>query len=126
VTDSGVAQLNDFGMSQLLGVQGFTTKVMRNVRFSAPELMPITEVTSDVHPTFQSDIFGLAMLLLQVRNYPHYSLMSLLIEMFAILSCFTDLTEICRADCHTIISVTATATIVISDLYAAFMKGSAL
>jgi hypothetical protein len=88
--------------------------------------MPITEEESDVHPTFQSDIFGLAMLLLQVCNYPYHSLMPLLIEVFAILSCFTDLTEIYRADCHTIISVIATAMIMISDLYAAFMKGSDL
>jgi len=66
VTDNGVAQLNDFGMSQLMDVKGFTTKIMRNVRFSAPELMPITEQKSDIHPTFETDIFGLAMLLLQV------------------------------------------------------------
>jgi len=76
VTDSGVAQLNDFGMSQLLDIQGFTTKVMRNIRFSAPELMPITEAASDVHPTFQSDIFGLAMLLLQLFHGPDRDLQS--------------------------------------------------
>ena len=46
--------------------------------------------------------------------------------MFAVLSCFTDLTGICRADCHTIISVIATVMIMISGLYAAFMKGSDL
>ena len=107
VTDSGVAQLNDFGMSQLLDIQGFTTKVMRNVRFSAPELMPITEVASDIHPTPQSDVFGLAMLLLQVCTI--LIILSCYYSSFAILSCFTDLIEICRADYHIIIFVIATA-----------------
>ena len=70
MTDAGVAQLNDFGLSQMLDVQGFTTKVIRGIRFNAPELMPIDEVLSDIRPTFQSDIFSLAMLLLQVRSRP--------------------------------------------------------
>jgi hypothetical protein len=123
VTDNGVAQLNDFGMSQLMDVRGFTTKIMRNIRFSAPELMPITEQKSDIHPTFQTDIFGLAMLLLQVCLYFDHALMPILIEVFATLSFFTDLTEICRADCHIIMSVTAMAMTMISDLCAASMMG---
>jgi serine/threonine protein kinase len=74
VNDAGVAQLNDFGLSKLLDVQGFTTKVIRGIRFNAPELMPIDEVSSDIHPTFQSDIFSLAMLLLQVCPRPFRAL----------------------------------------------------
>ena len=66
MSDDGAAQLNDFGISHILDVQGFTTKIMRNVRFTAPELMPIEEVESDVKPTFRTDVFSLAMLLLQV------------------------------------------------------------
>jgi hypothetical protein len=99
---------------------------MRNVRFSAPELMPITEVASDIAPTFKSDIFGLAMLLLQVCPYLHHSLMSLLIEVFAIPSCFMDLAEIYRTDCHIIIYLITTETIMISYLYVASITGNDL
>jgi len=76
VSDDGVAQLNDFGISRIIDTQGFTTKIMRNIRFTAPELMPITEVTSEIHPTFQSDIFSLAMLLLQLFHGPNRDLQS--------------------------------------------------
>jgi serine/threonine protein kinase len=66
VTDTGVAQINDFGMSRILGEQGFTTKIFHNNYFTAPELMPIKDEPSDVLPTFQSDIFSLGILFLQV------------------------------------------------------------
>ena len=66
VTDEGVAQINDFGMSRIWNVQGFTTKIFHNIRFTAPELMPIKEEPSDIYPTFQSDIFSLGILFLQV------------------------------------------------------------
>lgn len=66
VSDDGVAQINDFGMSRLLETQGFTTKILRNVRFNAPELMPITEEACDLLPTYESDIFSLGILFLQV------------------------------------------------------------
>lgn len=49
-----------------MDVKGFTTKIMSNVRFTAPELMPIEETEQDAKPTFASDIFSLGMLLLQV------------------------------------------------------------
>jgi len=74
VSDDGAAQLNDFGISHILDVQGFTTKIMRNVRFTAPELMPIEEVESDVKPTFRTDVFSLAMLLLQLFHGPDKNL----------------------------------------------------
>jgi len=76
VSDNGVAQLNDFGISHIIDVQGFTTKIMRNIRFTAPELMPITEETSELHPTFQSDIFSLGILLLQLFHGPDRDLQS--------------------------------------------------
>lgn len=76
VTDDGVAQLNDFGISRMLDIQGFTTKILRNIRFTAPELMPIDEVQSEIHPTCQSDIFSLAMLLLQIFHGPDQDLQS--------------------------------------------------
>jgi len=76
VTDAGVAQLNDFGASRMMDVQGFTTKIIRGIRFNAPELMPIDEAKSEIHPTFQSDIFSLAMLLLQIFHGPDRDLQS--------------------------------------------------
>jgi serine/threonine protein kinase len=66
VSDDGAAQLNDFGISHIVDVQGFMTKIKRNIRFTAPELMPIDEIESDVKSTFETDIFSLAILLLQV------------------------------------------------------------
>jgi len=74
LSDEGAAQLNNFGTSHMLDAQGFTTKIMRNIRFTAPELMPIEEIESDVKPTFKTDIFSLAMLLLQVCLYSHRAL----------------------------------------------------
>jgi hypothetical protein len=49
--------------------------------------------------------------------------MPILIEVFAILSFFMDLSRICRDSCHIIISVTAVAVITISDLCAASIEG---
>jgi len=66
VSDGGVALINDFGMSRILNVRGFTTRILRKIRFNAPELMPIREQPSDVGPTFGSDIFSLGMLFLQL------------------------------------------------------------
>lgn len=64
-----MAQLNDFGTSQILDVQGFTTKAMRNMRYTAPELLPIEEDLEYPRPTKKSDVFSLAMLLLVVRSF---------------------------------------------------------
>jgi len=70
VTNDGVAQLNDFGLSHMLDVEGFRTPIIRNIRFTAPELMPIGMQTSDASPNFPTDIFSLAMLLLQLFHGP--------------------------------------------------------
>jgi serine/threonine protein kinase len=71
LSDEGVAQVNDFGMSRMLDVDGFTTMVVRDVRFNAPELMPINgEFASDIPPTFKSDVFSLAILFLQLFHGP--------------------------------------------------------
>jgi len=75
MSNDGTAQLNDFGNSHIIGGQGFdNTSVSymgQNIRFTAPELVPVDEQAYDVAPTFQSDIFSLAMLLLQVCRCPH-------------------------------------------------------
>lgn len=69
VSDNGVAQVNDFGISQIIGVRGFTTKILHNIRHNAPEIMPIREEDEEnLRPTKQSDIFSLGILLLQVNS----------------------------------------------------------
>jgi serine/threonine protein kinase len=65
VDADGTAQLIDFGLSVVLTVTGFTTTLLRNARYTAPELMPMTEAAS-IRPTFKSDIFSLAMCILEV------------------------------------------------------------
>src|ERR1700685_1538815 len=70
ISDQGVAQITDFDIARILGVQGYTTLTFRNVRYAAPELRPLTDVDMrEVRPTAESDIFSLAILLLQVRTY---------------------------------------------------------
>lgn len=66
MTDQGVAQINDFGVSQIIGIKGFTTKILGNIRHNAPELMPIEEVKYAIKPTTQTDIFSFGILLLLV------------------------------------------------------------
>jgi serine/threonine protein kinase len=71
VSDRLEAQITDFGIGRILDVKGFTTYSPRNIRFTAPELMPAHESgVSNVRPTFQSDIFSLGILLLQIFHGP--------------------------------------------------------
>ena len=67
ISDHCIAQISDFGIACILDVEGFTTLTQRNVRYTAPELMPISELVQDVRPTLQSDIYSLGILFLQVR-----------------------------------------------------------
>jgi len=62
------AQITDFGLAQILDVKGFTTMTQRNVRFTAPELMPLDDIAT--RPTRESDIFSLGILLLQLFHGP--------------------------------------------------------
>jgi len=78
ISDRLEAQITDFGISQIVGVQGFTTDNPRNIRFTAPELMPTHAGhdgagVSSVRPTRQSDIFSLGILLLQLFHGPDQS-----------------------------------------------------
>ena len=68
ISDEGQAQITDFGVACILDVRGYTTLIERNVRYVAPELMPInpTQDGKDPRPTLKSDIYSLAILLLQV------------------------------------------------------------
>ncbi|KZP18174.1 kinase-like protein [Athelia psychrophila] len=65
VSDAGRAQIADFGVSVIPELQGFTTFAERNVRHSAPELIPLTAAPPP-KPTKQSDIYSLAILFLQL------------------------------------------------------------
>lgn len=47
---------------------------MRNMRYTAPELLPMEEVAEDPRPTLPSDIFSLAMLLLVVSGLLYFAL----------------------------------------------------
>jgi len=68
VSDRKEAQITDFGIGHILDVKGFTTMTERNIRFTAPELMPMGE--DIIRPTSQSDIFSLGILLLQLFHGP--------------------------------------------------------
>jgi len=73
ISDNGVAQITDFGIARILGVQGYTTMIFLNVRYAAPELRPITDTEEDmldVRPTTASDIFSMGILLLQLFHGP--------------------------------------------------------
>lgn len=67
ISDAGRAQIADFGVSVIPELKGFTTTTNRNVRHSAPELVPLSEYAEPTKPTQQGDIYSLGILLLQVR-----------------------------------------------------------
>jgi serine/threonine protein kinase len=67
VSDQGVAQITDFGIARILGVEGYTNMINGNVRYAAPDLWPLEDI--DVRPTTAGDIFSFGILLLQVRPY---------------------------------------------------------
>jgi serine/threonine protein kinase len=70
VTAGGTVQIIDFGFSHIVRVNNFTTLIARNARYSAPELMPITDDAPGtiIRPTYQSDIFSFAMTMLEVYS----------------------------------------------------------
>jgi len=68
ISDKIQAQITDFGLARILDVTGFTTMTQRNVRFTAPELMPLDDIVT--RPTRESDIFSLGILLLQLFHGP--------------------------------------------------------
>jgi serine/threonine protein kinase len=73
VTTNGTVQLIDFGLSRIVGVNNFATLTIRNSRYSAPELMPVTEYAHGmiVSPTYQTDVFSFSMTMLEVRSDFH-------------------------------------------------------
>lgn len=66
ISDDHRAQITDFGIARIIGVAGFTTVINNNFRFAAPELMPTEMNSQPIGPTFESDIYSLALLFLQV------------------------------------------------------------
>jgi len=65
VADNGVAQINDFDMSRILDIDGFSALTWRDARFNAPELITPGQANSML-PTFKSDVFSLGILFLQI------------------------------------------------------------
>ena len=65
ISDSGRAQIVDFGVSVIPNIAGFTTVVNWNARYSAPELLPI-DGSEPPKPTKESDTFSLGILFLQL------------------------------------------------------------
>jgi len=76
ISDQLRAQITDFGIARILDVSGYSTMTQRNIRYTAPELMPIVmdEDAPDERPTLQSDIFSLGILLLQLFHGPDQDL----------------------------------------------------
>jgi len=73
ISDDYRAQISDFGIARIVGVVGFTTVINSNFRFAAPELMPTKMDSRLVRPTFESDIYSLALLFLQLFHGPDNS-----------------------------------------------------
>ncbi|KZP18177.1 kinase-like protein [Athelia psychrophila] len=66
ISDAGRALIADFGLSVIPEYEGFTTTFAeRNVRHSAPELIPLS-ASPPPKPTKQSDIYSLGILFLQL------------------------------------------------------------
>jgi serine/threonine protein kinase len=102
ITDDGRAQINDFGLARILNVDGYDEDdVIRNVRYTAPELMPINLDELYALPTLESDIYSFGILLLQVCLY----FLPLPVNYSAILhhpSCSMGRTRISREGCRII------------------------
>ncbi|KAF7973154.1 hypothetical protein HWV62_15933 [Athelia sp. TMB] len=64
ISNTGRAQVADFGVASVPGIQGSSS---RNVRHSAPELLPLNASVWG-EPTKESDIFSLGILFLQLFN----------------------------------------------------------
>jgi len=62
-----VAQIN-FSLSRILDTSCVAMKILRDIRFNAPEL--ISEEAGGIPPTLKSDIFSLAILFLQLFHGP--------------------------------------------------------
>ena len=68
ITGDGRVQIIDFGLGKIESVTGFTTEQQgqRNPRYCAPELLRQEESEGSIRPTFEADIFGFTMTILQV------------------------------------------------------------
>jgi serine/threonine protein kinase len=67
INDEGRSQIIDFGLSKLASLAGFTTQQrgQRYARYCAPELLR----QDTIRPTFESDVYGFSMTVLQVCEF---------------------------------------------------------
>jgi serine/threonine protein kinase len=79
INESGRVQIIDFGLSKVHHMSGFTTthEGQRTPRYCAPELLRQEKKEGVIKPTYQSDVFGFAMTMLEVRESCSYLLMTL-------------------------------------------------
>jgi serine/threonine protein kinase len=79
VDADGRAQIIDFGLSKFESMSGFTTAQLgdRNPRYCAPELLRQAKEEGVIKPTFESDVFGFSMTMLEVRAFPILALVDI-------------------------------------------------
>lgn len=66
IADDGTPRLCDFGRSKVVDHRGYTTAFAGTLRFLAPELLPSDDEAPVGVLTKATDVYGFAMLMLQV------------------------------------------------------------
>jgi serine/threonine protein kinase len=70
IDDDGRVSLIDFGLSRILKISGFTTKISGTIRYMAVELLEAEDVAKVTAPT---DVWAFAMTVIEVRvSHPQY------------------------------------------------------
>ncbi|KAJ2919114.1 hypothetical protein MD484_g1291, partial [Candolleomyces efflorescens] len=71
INENGRVQIIDFGLSKFQPMSGFTTthEGHRCPRYCAPELLRQEQEEGFIKPTFESDVFGFAMAVLEILSW---------------------------------------------------------